>query len=273
MERFTTQGLANIGNLIFSHLDNESFGRSRLVCKQWKEFLDTFHDHELFRRVSKLHAYSHGQFSHFMRLASANEYVAGLRCVIQFLPPADFKFSACNLLYDAAQYNQVAAMEFILTRLNHTLPECDTFKETLLHRAAIFGRLNIFVNIFDKIGPVNPRNYAGKTPLHYAAEYGHEDIVCYLIKNLALKNPPDYKGDTPLHLAVKRERHGVVQVFCNQTNLHLNYKNQAGKTPLMIALEKTNPAMVAIFHETARQRKFYNAMKIRYFKNLKAVKS
>jgi hypothetical protein len=98
-------------------------------------------------------------------------------------------------------------------------------------------------------------NVKGETSLHIAARYGHDDIVEVLIKYCAKTLDEDLEGgigpavkemlktvnkknDTALHEAVRYNHLKVVQLLI-ETDPDFSYSaNNAGETPLYIAVER-----------------------------------
>ena len=60
-------------------------------------------------------------------------------------------------------------------------------KETLLHKAAKYGKLEIVQFLVPLLSDKNPKDNYGYTPLHFAAWFGHLEIVMYLCDQLQEK--------------------------------------------------------------------------------------
>ena len=84
-------------------------------------------------------------------------------------------------------------------------------KETLLHKAAKYGKLEIVQFIVPLLSDKNPKDNAGYTPLHWAANCGHLEIIMYLCDQLQDKNPKNNFGQTPLHFATQKGKTEVVK--------------------------------------------------------------
>lgn len=53
----------------------------------------------------------------------------------------------------------------------------DDFGDTLLHKAAQFGHIELASLLLERGADVNPRNERDKTPLHYAVSWGHAEMA------------------------------------------------------------------------------------------------
>uniref|UniRef100_A0A0K0FLG1 Lethal (1) G0222 (inferred by orthology to a D. melanogaster protein) n=1 Tax=Strongyloides venezuelensis TaxID=75913 RepID=A0A0K0FLG1_STRVS len=100
------------------------------------------------------------------------------------MPQIIFSGSKTNAVYQAARFNNVDAMNFILTTLKK-----DSFWEQLYERNDMFKlRINVY---WDKLLNSLDKNFE-KTPLHYACAFGYKEIVCLLLKyeitNTSVKN-------------------------------------------------------------------------------------
>ncbi|CAG0894858.1 unnamed protein product [Darwinula stevensoni] len=121
---------------------------------------------------------------------------------------------------------------------------------TALHLAAQNGHASV-VEVLLKSGVNrNVTNKMEKTPLHLAATEGHANICEILIKQGALVNLKDMLQMTPLHWAVDRNHYEVAELL-------LRYGatiqcSKFGKTPLDIAADLGNPAMLAMLETGAK---------------------
>ncbi|KAL6078118.1 Histone-lysine N-methyltransferase ehmt2 [Balamuthia mandrillaris] len=86
----------------------------------------------------------------------------------------------------------------------------------------------------------------GTTALHWAALRGNMPMVELLLEAGADVAIPDEKGNTALHSACKRGRTGVVERLLRQEfiELEVNAKNDAGRTPLFLAVKHGHLALV-----------------------------
>ncbi|XP_046401396.1 ankyrin-1-like [Ischnura elegans] len=119
---------------------------------------------------------------------------------------------------------------------------------TPLHYAVEKGKEEILVMLLRKGSDVNVTGQ-GKTPLHLAAEKGHSRIVSSLLKHGAQVNCQCTSklndGYTPLHFAL-RNRHKRVVATLLEWGAYVDAPDNAGSTPLLIAVENADPEMVKI---------------------------
>ena len=85
----------------------------------------------------------------------------------------------------------------------HNGPEADT----LLHKSALYGNLEIHGYVMDLVQDKNPKNEDGYTPLHYALEQkGKSAIIKLIIEKVYEKNPKNNDGQTPFDLALDKDK-------------------------------------------------------------------
>ncbi|EOY12421.1 Ankyrin repeat family protein, putative [Theobroma cacao] len=115
---------------------------------------------------------------------------------------------------------------------------------TVLHFAARFGHKSLVEELITRCPSlVHQSNFKGETPLHVAAKAGRHDIVESLMDSktdksgLCLGWIRDNSGNTPLHGAVRNEHSKVVKAFAKKDPLSLRWLNDAGESPLSIAID------------------------------------
>ncbi|KAG7352505.1 ankyrin repeat domain protein [Nitzschia inconspicua] len=98
---------------------------------------------------------------------------------------------------------------------------------------------------------INDCDNAGRTPLFIAVKVRHAGIVRQLLRAGAdVDRPEHHFSNTPLHEAVKRERLDLVQeLLAGGAELQ---ENHLGETPLFIAIEKGNLAIVRTIVQARR---------------------
>ncbi|XWS11167.1 hypothetical protein CRYUN_Cryun38cG0060500 [Craigia yunnanensis] len=117
-------------------------------------------------------------------------------------------------------------------------------ENTALHIAARFGHTKLVEEII-KRNPslVLSTNLKGETPVHNASRAGHENIVSIFIdslkdySNIYIARIRDMHGNTPLHGAVKNKHSTVVWALARQDLQSLELVNDAGESPLSIAID------------------------------------
>ncbi|KAJ8380382.1 hypothetical protein SKAU_G00011600 [Synaphobranchus kaupii] len=103
--------------------------------------------------------------------------------------------------------------------------------ETLLHRAATDGDMQLITAILQLGVDVNRADYAGWTPLHEAVMGGWYETVAALLEAGAVVNCTGDKGVTPLHDAIDNGHHEIAQLLLDSGANPL-LKNEQGRTAL-----------------------------------------
>lgn len=115
----------------------------------------------------------------------------------------------------------------------------DYFDKTALHRAVMFGYLDIVRILVDEGADVNVRDFLKKSPLEVAFMYGFMGIVRILVDKGADVNVKDYFKKTPLHRAVINDYLDIVRILVEK-GADVNSKDVQGKTPLHHAASNGN---------------------------------
>ena len=121
-------------------------------------------------------------------------------------------------------------------------------KETLLHRAAMNGKLEIVQFLVPLLSDKNPKDNDDWTPLHWAAKHGHLEIVMYLCDQIQDKNPKIYNGNTPLHSATSEGKTEVVKYLVSVVD-DKHPKDKYGDTPLDDARRNGHTEIVNILEK------------------------
>lgn len=102
---------------------------------------------------------------------------------------------------------------------------------TLLHCAAMLGKIEIVKNLVSKGVDVNAKDYKGGTPLLAAADVETAKI---LISSGADVNAKTDNGVTPLHVAALEVRNKKIKLvqFLVSVGADVNAKDNDGETPL-----------------------------------------
>lgn len=116
---------------------------------------------------------------------------------------------------------------------------------TPLHRASLFGNLEIIKELIKYQANINEKDACGWTPLHHATYNGHLEIVEELIKHQVLTDSSGLKlslanineqtnfGSTPIHFASAYGHLEIVKKLIDYSNLSM--KNLSGYTALDLA--------------------------------------
>ena len=169
-------------------------------------FLSKYLEHERYNQQSLILACRHGHKEVLLRLLQANGgfvkdqstfeeackggHVEVLETLYHYIDTYNatwgnnFLPSTPDLIVVAARYDQQEAVEFMLTRTNHTDTSRDRDGQSALHYAALNGNLKLVRVLFESESRIAspPRNNLGQTPLMLAAHRGHEAVVAFFLK-------------------------------------------------------------------------------------------
>ena len=84
--------------------------------------------------------------------------------------------------------------------------------QTFLHTAALFGHIELYKMILEKVADKIPL-HCGYTPLHFAAAQGHLEMCTLILENGNDKNPVSDNGQTPKSMAETGKYFEVVKLF------------------------------------------------------------
>lgn len=119
-------------------------------------------------------------------------------------------------------------------------------QDTILHIAAKFRRKDVSEEIMNLLPSlVYKRNSKGDTPLHIAARLGSLDMVELLINCVAVEVEANERlmrmvnnaKNTALHEAVRKGHYEVVKVLILNDQELVKFINEAGESPLFIAVD------------------------------------
>ena len=130
-------------------------------------------------------------------------------------------------------HQQFNICKFIINKMEdknpkvHDGPEADT----LLHKSALYGNLEIHEYVMDLVQEKTPKNQDGNTPLHYAALKGKSAIIKLILEKVYEKNPKNNKGQTPFDLALDRDKTIMYEAMLAKiTSLEFDRKSHKGKS-------------------------------------------
>ena len=86
---------------------------------------------------------------------------------------------------------------------------------------------------------INIQNKHGETALHFATKLGRDNCTDYLLRRTDIKpNIKEHRaGNTPLHEAAKNGHTEVVKMLLAHQDINPNLRNDAGFTPLQLAMQ------------------------------------
>lgn len=114
----------------------------------------------------------------------------------------------------------------------------DEFGTTLLHVAAMHGKITAVETLIANNAKVDAKDIDGNTPLHRAAagRHGdHIDTVIELLNNDADVNAQNNLGETPIHIASKKASIDMIETLLEEDNIDLTIVNKNGETPPQLA--------------------------------------
>ncbi|MDZ7863621.1 ankyrin repeat domain-containing protein [Acidovorax sp.] len=154
-------------------------------------------------------------------------------------------------LYDAAVFNDRAAVERLLARDPASVNQGDQWGFTPLHGVAGEEHTAMARLLIARGANVNASNGEGITPLHAAASPA---MVKLLIEAGAHIDARDRSGNSPLHIATEHPEMLDVMAQMLKMGANPNAANKAGETPLDVALMRQERAKVALLRRHGAQR-------------------
>lgn len=120
----------------------------------------------------------------------------------------------------------------------------DEYGFSALHNVMSEEQFEIVAYLIKNGANVNIQNNQGISPLHLA---GYPKNVELLLNAGAEIDIIDFQGNTPLHsIASETDEYIDVVEYLISRNANRNLKNKAGQTPLNIAIEAGNEAMINV---------------------------
>ena len=159
-----------------------------------------------------------------------------------------------TLSHDASFVNMcvdVATMDIARVMVQRTEVDIDMrlqYGNTLLHKAAFKGRLDMVEFLCDNQADMEAKDDSGYTPLHRSAEFGHLPVVRFLCEQRANKEAKGLFGWTPLVFAAIKGHLQVVQ-FLREDGAEQEVRDENDSTPLHEAADAGQLAVVQYFCE------------------------
>ena len=147
-----------------------------------------------------------------------------------------------DTILHVASYNcQSALIKHLINVLDLSPSIANSKQEYPLHIACRSGCSLEVIELLARCD-VNRCDEAGNTPLHMACQNSSTDIVQYLEERKCDVNVANNKGELPLHLACQHCDRKLVQLV--SVGCDVSRQDDAGNTPLQIALQKHHTAIV-----------------------------
>jgi ankyrin repeat protein len=124
----------------------------------------------------------------------------------------------------------------------------DKGRNTLLHRAAQYGQVDMARHLLARGLAVNARNQRGSTPLCLAAMFGRAETAKVLLKSGASLNLADNWGWTPLHYAAYYG-HPVVAVILLRAGARAGSPDKRGRAPEDLARRRGHKAVIRVLRQ------------------------
>ena len=125
---------------------------------------------------------------------------------------------------------------------------------TPLHWAVAAGHYKAIVMLVQAKADINVRADKGYTSLHLAANKNNTEMVEILCKLGANADIWDVDGDTPLHFAAAKNFTESIRVLIGACDADVNSENRNQQTPLDLAVDEDNQAVIRELLEYNAQR-------------------
>jgi ankyrin repeat protein len=122
-------------------------------------------------------------------------------------------------------------LENLLSEIEVGVDAPDFARRTLLHYVVKDVKF-VELLVESQGANVNAADLFGETILHKAAYSGHLDVVEYVVRFGAYLNAQNKQGNTPLHCAASHNELAVVKYLIDRPTIEVNLSNRSGKTAL-----------------------------------------
>jgi ankyrin repeat protein len=140
-------------------------------------------------------------------------------------------------LFYAAQAGEELSVRTLLEK-NADRDVKDNDDRTPLHLAAATGDLAVLKYLLQAGLPSNERDAKGWVPVFYAAQEGKVEAVKMLMSTneINIKSCVDLDGRSVLHVGAEAGDKKVVELLLLELKAHLEGKDHAGRTPVLVAV-------------------------------------
>lgn len=148
----------------------------------------------------------------------------------------------------AAKIGDLNGLKILVNNDPKILTQKDEEGESLLHKAAVYGHVDICQYLVEKGVPVDIEiPNAGATPLMMAVLFNNLDVVKYLLSKGANINKQEDDGVTSLHYAVGKNFPQMVSFLLENKKINLSLKDKINRTALDLAKESGLTDIVLLF--------------------------
>ncbi|NLZ05048.1 MAG: hypothetical protein GXY19_07735 [Phycisphaerae bacterium] len=149
----------------------------------------------------------------------------------------------CVLLYASSTWRDEMVRRLLSAGADPRQPT--DVGDTVLHRAAIEGLIELSDLFISHGADVNARNARGSTPVHEAVWWSRVEMASFLLDHGADVNIADNVGDTPLHVAACN---GYEDCFAllRERKADLEARNDLGLTPAECMRPADEPNMIVL---------------------------
>jgi ankyrin repeat protein len=145
-------------------------------------------------------------------------------------------------LYHAVKEEHNAVAQLLLKR-GATVDFGGQKKESTLRAAVRTGNIDLVRQLLEHTANFERRSNSGvhkgdrNTPLHFASQFGKVNVMRYLLDNGAEVNARNPDQETPLHVAASRMATEASQLLIRK-GASVDARSSSGKTPLHVAAAK-----------------------------------
>lgn len=132
-----------------------------------------------------------------------------------------------------------------LVNMIDNVDRIDGSGNSLLHYAAVSGRLDIVEILLNKNCDVNMRNSLGRIPLVLAIQQDHVEIAKTLMSKMDNVDQLDKFHELPLHHAARHGLLDIVKILLPRTS-NVHSENMYGLTPIFLAAKFGRSAIVRL---------------------------
>lgn len=168
-------------------------------------------------------------------IASVTEYLGSISIS---------KWNGRTPLSWAAQEGQLRLMELLLFHTEASISELDEGGQTPLYRAVRDGQDDAVELLLKNGANITTRNKDGSSPIRWAIQQRREDLVSVLLQSTVTGHDDKYF----VSLVAKSRQWDTIESF-SDGKMDLDFRDKAGRTPLMRATASGDIALISDFVE------------------------